>query len=970
MRWPCLYIRPGLEVQVDCIKQGGTGSSSSDDRQPKTLPEKYESGNHNAPGLLGLQAGLEYLKDRGLDDVRQHSRSLTDRLLQGLIDVHGVTVFGPRDSAKQIGVVSITLDGIDAPQAAVFLDTKYGVQVRAGFQCAALLHRHLGTLDKGGTIRLSIGPFSTTGDIDSAVDAIRGVRQDGSATKVECPCVHGRAAAGTTSAPSTLLPANVGEDTSDQFALGQRIPGLDELWDETLGDPEITIAVLDGPVDLAHPSLAAANLTALGLTSQATITDGTASKHGTHVASIIFSQHNSSVLGIAPHCGGLLGSIFLDGLDGTLRTPSQKDLAEDIREAVRAGANIINISGGEPEPSGEANPDLVKAIEECAAKGVLVVAAAGNGGCPGLGACECVHVPGAISSVLAVGAMDDHGRPLPFSNCGPQYLTQGILALGENIPGAIPGGQTEVSTGTSFATPIVAGIAALLMSLQRKRGQPVDSLAVRKALLESAEQCEETGESECQRFLVGRLNVARAIQLLFQGDQTMSSESSSSKAVSQGVSDTDTSGDRKLPPSTPLHAGDPSKEFHQMGNDNIGAVSTGQYSSSELSGMVPSACSPQQPGQLVYAIADLGFDFGTHANRGSILVNARNGEIRDRSSGHLITTLDIDSSFGILAYLLGFRVRRKPGTGASTEDETKPIEVCGNLNDAKYINWILLHDDCPKYAVKPQGEFAEAAYLEILRFLIEQEGITCISVGHKSNADEYWSDLSRDYQIQLRGDCLRELFSCHGNETSPERAFSADENKPAPTRDAVFRSISDLLGEKSSTAAHVAIGGEICGLARLFTGEEVPTINPAMRTSATWNTTAIVEATGVPTEDQAALLVQVAAALYDRVKNDGTSPEYRAVNFSATAFIDTFPQLVKNPLFTRIAGDIKNLAFDDIIPTKSDCQRWDTLRYDVELSLYDFSNQFRGRTIVRYVVDVSQVNPFLDPQLVRILTKR
>ncbi len=662
----------------------------------------------------------------------------------------------------------------------------------------------------------------------------------------------------------------------------------------------------------------------------------------------------------------LLGSIFVDGPDGTLRTSSQKELAEAIREAVRAGANIINISGGQPEPSGEADPDLVKAVEECTEKGVLVVAAAGNGGCPGLGDCECVHVPGAIPSVLAVGAMGDNDQPRDFSNCGPQYLTQGILALGENIEGAIPGGKTEVSTGTSFATPIVAGIASLLMSVQRKRGQPVDALFVRNALLDSAKRCEETKDPECQRLLVGRLDVSRAMQFLLEGDQAMSTESSS-KAVSQPVRDAEASGERKLSPSIPVHPGDTNKEFHQVDNASNGGVATGRNSIPDVRRLVPSACYTQQPGQFVYVIGNLGFDFGTHSNRGSILANAGNGEIKIPGKQQPITAINLDSPFGILAYLLGYRVRAKPG--ASGVEDFKPIELCGNLNDAKYINWTILHDDCPKYAVKPQGEFAEAAYLEILRFLIEQEGITCISVGSKPQA--HWADLNGQFEIQLRGDCLRELFSCHGNETCPERAFSGDQSTSGAGGDASSATITiaDLLGETASTAAHVAIGGEVCGPVTLFTGEVVETINPAMRTTATWNTARILKS--IPSEkDQAALLVKVAAALYDRVRNDGRSPEDRAINFTATAFIANFPELITNNTFTTIAGEIKNLAFDDITVTKSDCQRWDTLRYDVELSLYDFENQFRGRTIVRNVVDVSQVNPFLDAKFTRLLTKR
>ena len=92
------------------------------------------------------------------------------------------------------------------------------------------------------------------------------------------------------------------------------------------------------------------------------------------------------------------------------------------------------------------------------------VAAAGNNGC------DCLHVPAALPAVLAVGAMDAHGHPLEFSNWGKAYQTQGILAPGKDITGAKSGGGTVQLSGTSFATPIVAGVAALLLSLQVQRG--------------------------------------------------------------------------------------------------------------------------------------------------------------------------------------------------------------------------------------------------------------------------------------------------------------------------------------------------------------------------------------------------------------------------------------------------------------------------------------------------------------------
>ena len=79
-----LYVRPGLEERLHSLRQGGTGTNSEDDRQPATMPEKYESGNHNAPGLIGLEAAAEYLQQRGVEAVRSHEQELTARLLEGL----------------------------------------------------------------------------------------------------------------------------------------------------------------------------------------------------------------------------------------------------------------------------------------------------------------------------------------------------------------------------------------------------------------------------------------------------------------------------------------------------------------------------------------------------------------------------------------------------------------------------------------------------------------------------------------------------------------------------------------------------------------------------------------------------------------------------------------------------------------------------------------------------------------------
>jgi subtilisin family serine protease len=224
---------------------------------------------------------------------------------------------------------------------------------------------------------------------------------------------------------------------------------IQKLWNLTQGDSQICVAILDGLVDQSHNCFNAANLTRLPTLIQGEATaNGSMSGHGTHVASIMFGQHNSSELrGIAPQCRGLIVPIFGDNN----KKLSQLDLSRAIEQAVNAGAHIINVSAGQITDNGEAEGWLDKAVQLCKDHNVLIVAAAGNDGC------ECLHVPASLPTVLAVGAMNDQGKPIDFSNWGESYQNQGILAPGEHILGAKPGGGTQKLSGTSFATPIVSG---------------------------------------------------------------------------------------------------------------------------------------------------------------------------------------------------------------------------------------------------------------------------------------------------------------------------------------------------------------------------------------------------------------------------------------------------------------------------------------------------------------------------------
>lgn len=168
-----LYLRPGVEDEIAPLRSGGTGTQSDDDRQPTTLPDKFEAGNHNLPGLAGLAAAVEYLQTRTVPAIEAHHRELTARLLAGLATIDGLTIYGPDSAERRTSVVSFNVDGYDPQELAALLDASHGIQCRAGLHCAPRMHAALGTVERGGAVRLSPGSFTTHADVDAAIAALQ-----------------------------------------------------------------------------------------------------------------------------------------------------------------------------------------------------------------------------------------------------------------------------------------------------------------------------------------------------------------------------------------------------------------------------------------------------------------------------------------------------------------------------------------------------------------------------------------------------------------------------------------------------------------------------------------------------------------------------------------------------------------------------------------------------------------------------
>lgn len=294
------------------------------------------------------------------------------------------------------------------------------------------------------------------------------------------------------------------------------IPGVPELWQVTQGDPLVCVAIIDGPANLDHPCLRGANLGQTEIAASCQRSSAAAFDHGTQVASLIFGQPGSPVRGLAPRCRGLLIPIFsCDEASGQLQPAHARTLAQAIRQAAEAGADIINISGGQPRLDDGSEQELREAIESVADR-ALIVAAVGNEG--GL----WPHVPGVFPTVLAVGSMSAAGEPSAFSNFSPEYQNNGILAPGENWLTARGDGSLTTVSGTSFSTAALSGIAALLLSWQRSHRRPLSPVQLRQTLLETAVACELRPTSNCPRLLGGRLNLPAARTSLQRSESTLS----------------------------------------------------------------------------------------------------------------------------------------------------------------------------------------------------------------------------------------------------------------------------------------------------------------------------------------------------------------------------------------------------------------------------------------------------------------
>jgi hypothetical protein len=433
----------------------------------------------------------------------------------------------------------------------------------------------------------------------------------------------------------------------------ERLPGLDQLWAITKGRPEVRIGVLDGPID--ESLLAQAGSVPTGVV-----------QHGTHVYSIISGTTDPVVPGIAPGCSVLSIPVFGASQADARQICSQEELAAGIQEALELGCNIINISASQQADLLSLSSDLNAALQEAAAQDVLVVAATGNQGC------GCDTIPASVAGVLAVGAHGADGLPLLASNRGQGHRAQGIIAPGNNIPGACVGGGLCRATGTSFAAATVSGVAGLLMSLDVERGLAPSGERTRRVLIASSTPPPDGEIEMAAAYLSGRLNVASATKLMLGASSAIRmQEGNFMEAVLSGI-ESDTQ--QPILPAAAIVV--PDMSGVGIAPAGCGCGCGGGEGACTCSGAAKKA-------QFVYAIGRLGISFISQARRDSIW-RAVNG----KSDGDL-----------------------KPISDAALGDifKRQPFQ-------AQSVIWTLSRTEVPMYAIVPTGAYAAETY----RWLVEE----------------------------------------------------------------------------------------------------------------------------------------------------------------------------------------------------------------------------------------------------------
>lgn len=160
-----------INEAMDVLFTGGTGSSSYSLEHPLILPDKFESGTPNTPGIIGLTKGIEFINKEGINTIREKEEFLCKYALEKLLNMNNITIYGSKNYYDRTSTIPFNLKNIDPSELGFILDSEFNIITRTGLHCAPLAHKTLGSFPNG-SVRISLGYFNSTTDIDVLVDAL------------------------------------------------------------------------------------------------------------------------------------------------------------------------------------------------------------------------------------------------------------------------------------------------------------------------------------------------------------------------------------------------------------------------------------------------------------------------------------------------------------------------------------------------------------------------------------------------------------------------------------------------------------------------------------------------------------------------------------------------------------------------------------------------------------------------------
>ena len=169
-------IKKDFADEISPLILGGTGSQSDSSEQPNFMPDKYESGTLNIPGIMGLKKAIEYINSVGVKTIFEKEMALTFEFILRISEIDGVRLIGKKERANRVGVVSLDFLDMDNAKVSAMLDEKYGIMTRCGLHCAPMAHRTLETFPHG-TVRFSFGYFNTMDEVEYIVHSIKEVQK-------------------------------------------------------------------------------------------------------------------------------------------------------------------------------------------------------------------------------------------------------------------------------------------------------------------------------------------------------------------------------------------------------------------------------------------------------------------------------------------------------------------------------------------------------------------------------------------------------------------------------------------------------------------------------------------------------------------------------------------------------------------------------------------------------------------------